>query len=401
MKARTIAAALLATAALQPAWSAIRTDRFILHGTQSVSDLRTIACEAQQVLDIVGLPRDSDSARPSIIAAANASGMRELLPQYWERRGARPLGGYWSGTYGHHIAIRADAPREERLRRLLHEIAHFATHLSHRKPPRWLDEGLSEIWESAVIEGDSIEVGRPVVRHVRALRSGRHWIPIAQLVSATEGPGDSTATRAPMFYAQSWALAHYLLFEQSRGTRLDRLPGAAGLPTDEQLRSYARGPMAPPLRIAAPPDPAGCGGQEVRPLSEVDSLMIRARALADGERPDAALPLLEAALRAEAGSTEALETLGFVHFRANRHHDAAAAFDQVIASGKGSHISYYYRALLAGPIPALSDGSGRVPEADYLRRAVCLEPRFQPARDRLRELTGREYGCAGTPAVPD
>lgn len=373
--------------AAQSAWTELRGDNFVLAGTLDAGALNPIACEVQQVLRALGLPREG-APIPSIIATTNEREMRELLPQYWERRGARPLGGYWAGLYGHHIAVRVDARPEERMRRLLHEVAHFSTHATGSEPALWLDEGISELWEHAAVEGRHIEIGRPVPRHLRDLRSDRNWIPVAEMLSAQEIP----ARNSQMFYAQSWALVHYLVLNKPDGAggRLDRLPEPADLPTDDELKSYARGRLADPLRLTLAVAPSECRDAfEVRSVPETESLLLRAKALADGERPDAALSMLTDVLRRDNDNPEALETLGFVHFVGNRHRESATAFDRAIATGQASHVAYYYRALLAGTHPALTDGSGPVPEMDYLRRAIRLNPGFRPALERLRELGGK------------
>lgn len=105
------------------------------------------------------------------------------------------------------------------------------------------------------------------------------------------------------------------------------------------------------------------------------------------------MPLINEAVRLETGHPGALETLGIVRFVQNRPREAAAAFDRVISGGRASHLGFYYRALLAAPVPELSGGLGRVPVLDYLRRAIALEPGFEPARERLQELG--EKGLAG------
>lgn len=396
--AAALAACLSTQAVAQTAWTEIRGDHFILRGGFDADRLRPIACEVQQVLRLLSLPPDADPI-PSVVAAANEAELRALLPQFWERHGARPVGGYWAGLYGHHVAVQVDAGREERLRRLLHEFAHFATRLRHKNPPRWLDEGLSEVWASIAVENARIEVGRPVARHLRMLRSGRNWIQVADLLEITAIPQEGS--RASMFYAESWALVHYLLFDKARGPLvLDRLPGPGDLPTDDELQNYARARLAAPVRISTPPAPDCDDALRSRRLSEAESLVLRAQALADGERPDAALPLLAEVLRRDAGNAAAMETLGFVHFTGNKHREAAAAFDEVIATGRASHIAYFYRAVLASPLPDLTDGSGPVPEIEYLRRAVRLNPGFQPAVARLREALGKLPVAPQRPAVP-
>lgn len=322
---------------------------------------------------------------PVVIAAAGERDMRALLPQFWERRGARPVGAYWAGAFGHHIAIRIDAPPPERLRRILHEYAHFVTHVAGTDAPKWLDEGLSELWTHAVIGSDGIALGGPVKAHLSVLRSEARWIPVHELTSVRELPAPQDRKRLESFYAGSWALAHYLVAGRAGGLRSPRELAAAVMPTDAELRGYIRARQLPAITLPAPGAAEACGahGGRVLPGSESDTLM--AMALADGGHPDAALPLLHGILEREPGNATALEVLGLAKFLGNQPVEAANAFDRVIAVGKASHVAYYYRAVLAGA-SVRPDGPADVPIADYLNRALRLNPDFQPAADRLREL---------------
>jgi tetratricopeptide (TPR) repeat protein len=204
-------------------------------------------------------------------------------------------------------------------------------------------------------------------------------------------PAPNDGAKLALFYAQSWALVHHLAVEKTGGTlRLEAIPGSADVPTNEELRQYVGGPLGKTLKMTTPPsNSGGCGdGTAARLLSEVEAFTFRAQALADGERPEAALPLLLEALRLDPDNRGTLETLGFVHFAGNRPADAAEIFDRVIASGAASHLSYFYRAVLAGPIPQRSGGSAPIPAVEYLNHALRLNPEFAPARERLKEAQG-------------
>lgn len=360
--------------------------------------LASVVCDLETAARV--LPHAStDGSALQVVAVSDARGIREWLPQFEGQR-ANPLGAYWQGVFGHHLVVRVDARPDERLRRILHEYAHYLTHLMHPDPPRWFDEGVSELWEHITIGRDAVVIGGPVPAHVRRLRSGKDWIPVRALVGADTVPAgrDSVTT---MFYAQSWALIHYLLFEQLGGqVSLDRVPTLAELPTDEVLQAYVRGPMAGAVRVGAIRGTGPCAAPgATRLLSDRDALLGRARALADGERPEAALPLVERILTEAPEDAEWLEVLGFVHFMGNRPVEAAAVFDRLIATGRGTHVAYYYRAVLAEPVPERAGGAGLVPQVEYLRKAVALSPGFTPAVERLKELIGKELGLAIHPAL--
>lgn len=332
---------------------------------------------ATHVLRRMRATSPSPTETVTVVAVEGERDLRELLPQFWERKGARPTGAYWAGPFGHHIAVRVDTGREERFRRILHEYTHFVTHLAHPNPPRWLDEGMSELWTNAVLSENAIEIGGAAKNNLKRLRSGNHWIPLAKLLAAQDLPAPDDP-KLRMFYAESWALLHYLLFAKGDGRiSLDDTASPDRLPTDESLQQYVQHFPSRTVKIPTPPPGQGACNhrEEPRALSTLDSLKFRAAALADGARPEAALPLLIDAIALDPNDTQVKEITGFVQFSINQFDAAAATLDKAIASGRASHIAYYYRAILADP-----------PAAQYLHKALDINPGFTPARERLREL---------------
>lgn len=381
-------------------WKELRDARFVLRGAIATESLTTVACDVDRAARVVRMAQRG-AEPPVVVAVDGARAIREWLPQFQEGKKANPLGAYWSGLFGHHIVVRVDTRPAERFRRILHEYAHYTTHLVHRDPPRWLDEGLSELWEHAAITPRAVEVGRPVADHVKRLRAGKGWIPLPELVAANAVPGSPAAATA-MFYAQSWALVHYLMGDGASGQiGPDPIPALGDLPTDDELRRYVAGPMAKRVTMAAAGDAAAdCRRpRPVRTMSQAESELRRAQAIADGDRSEAALPVLQGILQGDPENVDALEVLGFVHFTGNRPAASAAIFDRVIAGGKASYISFYYRAVLAGPVPDLAGGAGPVPQVEYLQKAVGLNPAFAPAAERLKQLSGKGLALALLPGL--
>jgi hypothetical protein len=373
-------------------WRELRSASFVVRSRVAPARLQSLVCDVEAVSNAFAGALDAPASPDrmlEVVAVDNDRDERELLPRFWERFGPRPSGAYWSGPLGHHLVVRVDTTRDERLKRFSHEYAHYAVHLTHRAPPRWLDEGLAELWENASITDQAVTLGGVVAEHLKTLRSASRWIPLDALTAATELPRDGRDVA--MFYAEAWALAHYFVVGPPGSGPL--LEGAAGLmpPSDEQLRRYVADGMASQRRFTTAPYKGGCGDWASRALPEVEALVFRARALADGDRPDAARPLVDRVLRLDREHQAGLETKGIIAFVGNHPSEAATIFDHLISTGKGSYLVYYYRALLAGPIPNLTDGPGRVPEIEYLRRALVLAPGFEPARERLKELGGLSW----------
>jgi tetratricopeptide (TPR) repeat protein len=384
------------------AWLEARSPHFVVVSSAGEEQTRRVALDFEGVramLSRVFADAGLDLREPVVVlAVSNERDLREVLPQFWERRGQRPVAAYWAGPHQHHIVLRVDANPRERYRRVLHEYTHLLTHVNVPDAPAWLDEGVSELWGSAVVRDDAVEVGGAPQHHLKWLRGREPWIPIEELVTMDRPPDPRDGRRLALFYAQSWALAHYLVLDHARqglelapaayiealrqyANRLETARHAFGSLSEleRSLRAYIQ--KRPFRTVRVEPGVAGdsTSGIRIRLLSEAEALTVRARFLVDGERSQAALPLLNEAARLDPYETSTLETLGYLYFRQNKPLDAARWFEKAIASGPASYLAYYYRALLDAHRAE-----------DDLRRAIDLNPRFAPAYARLADFYATE-----------
>ena len=112
---------------------------------------------------------------------------------------------------------------------LFHEAFHaFAsTYLwegsGKKEFPRWLHEGMASYFETATVEGALLVHGAPHARYVQLIREKqtmRTTMPVAKVVQG--GPEEftlvhsSNVNRPTDYYAQSWALAHYVAMRASK-----------------------------------------------------------------------------------------------------------------------------------------------------------------------------------------
>jgi hypothetical protein len=149
------------------------------------------------------------------------------------------------------IALQDD--RNERLfqeasvrlfQRLTHEAFHaylasFVYRPQEAEVPRWLNEGLAQVFEAAVFEGGELRIDRPDpgrLRRVQTLLSKGELMTPADLLKS--GPKDflvehgTDRQSSDRYYLASWAYAYYLTLER-------RL--LAGKAMDEYARSLHRG----------------------------------------------------------------------------------------------------------------------------------------------------------------
>jgi hypothetical protein len=147
----------------------------------------------------------------------------------WEREYKALLGEDGDGGLLAQINRRNAARFEElagqMFRRLYHEAFHayLENHVfpaASHEVPRWLNEGLAQIFEQGQLEADTLRIDAPDRATLEALQaelSGGQPLSLAEILSADEQAflvthGDAHASRRHYLY--SWGLAWYLAFEQ-------------------------------------------------------------------------------------------------------------------------------------------------------------------------------------------
>jgi hypothetical protein len=294
-------------------------------------------------------------------ALKDEGSLRGVAPQYWERRGVRPHAIAYAGPHTAFLAMREDIDHDVRRVALLHEYVHLLT--AHRAPdaPAWLNEGLAEFWGSVIVEDDHIVIGRAVKKHVNKL--GR-WMPIQQTLRQGRGEMDSSREQAAMFYAQSWAMVHYLLLGPGAQEPLAFMP-SANLPGDFEgtLQRYvSNGKFREVIvRVGAGPFPRRVSAK----ISDARSLAERANMLVFGVRPQAALPLAREALAFDPREPLALEVMGTYDFLHNRPESARQWLSRATDQGPSSYGTAIYLALLS---------SSAADREQYLSIALGLRP---------------------------
>ncbi|MBK9168614.1 MAG: hypothetical protein IPM24_14245 [Bryobacterales bacterium] len=137
----------------------------------------------------------------------------------------------------------------------VHEFIHLLVKHSRMQFPSWFNEGLAEVYSTYRPEGKDVVIGHVIERHMRHL-AGARWLDLDLVLNL-----DYRVTpfkdpeRKAMFYAQSWALCHMLLFDKKytakRGALMTQLAdgkpakqvfselyGASTLDMLDSLRDY-------------------------------------------------------------------------------------------------------------------------------------------------------------------
>jgi hypothetical protein len=134
--------------------------------------------------------------------------------------------------------------RERLFQRLYHEAFHayladFVYPPTRAAVPRWLNEGLAQIFETAIIEAGELRVGHADPRRLQMVRrqlAEGTFVPLAELLRSgarqfqvAHGGDRQVSDR---YYLASWALAFYLTFDR-------RVLGSSAL--DDYVAALHRG----------------------------------------------------------------------------------------------------------------------------------------------------------------
>jgi hypothetical protein len=95
---------------------------------------------------------------------------------------------------------------------IFHEYTHLLVNNTFKNAPVWFNEGLAEYYSTFKITDDrKITLGTPIGNHVYLLRDSK-MLPLRTLFEVDhKSPHYNESKKQGIFYAQSWALMHYLL----------------------------------------------------------------------------------------------------------------------------------------------------------------------------------------------
>lgn len=217
-------------------WIEVKTTNFTFFSNVGRLSTRLVAEDLEELRAVLAQLTDYDLQAPVPTLIYVFRGDRSFLPYktLYEGRPAAVSGYFIGGEDANYIAINADAPDASAL--VYHEYVHYVANNNMWYLPVWFSEGLAELYESFEVSGDTVYIGLPVLRHVAVLRHSS-LIPLEELFSVHRSSElYNEADRKGIFYAQSWALVHYLLLgDETRRQELGQYLGMVrnGVPSEE------------------------------------------------------------------------------------------------------------------------------------------------------------------------
>jgi hypothetical protein len=204
-------------------WTEVRSPHFRVITDGSGKDARTVAKEFEQMRNVFATlfrKTNIESGAPlTIIAARDEDTYRRIDPVLWKSQGDKIAGVFYRGWEKQFALIRLDTWGDTNQVVVYHEYTHSILHANARWLPTWLDEGMAEFYAYTRFERDHIYIGAPSMR--MAQLRGRILIPVATMLDVdSRSPYYHDESKVQLFYAESWAMVHYLTFGQGMGNGL-------------------------------------------------------------------------------------------------------------------------------------------------------------------------------------
>jgi tetratricopeptide (TPR) repeat protein len=391
-------------------WINLRTKNFNVVSNADEGATRQLASNLEQFRYVFSQLFNIKGIAPvpvTVIVFRSDGAFKPFKPLY-NGKPSNIAGYFQRGEDENIIALNIAGNEQRPMSVIYHEYTHLLTSYTARPWPIWLLEGLAELYSSFEVDKNKVTLGAPVSSHVYLLRE-RKFVPLQTLFQVDhKSPIYNERDKQGVFYAESWALAHYLMFgdksvRQPQLVEFVRLFNsgvdsnkafAEAFKTDyatmeKALRRYIGNDTYSGMNYFLKSMETQAE-MTVQPLEEAEVQFYLGDLLLHTDRVDEAVAYFDQARTLDSNLARPYEGLGFVAMRHSNYEQARENFKNAIARNSQNHLVHYYyaEALMRD---AVAGGSGVKPEAGQaiigeLKKAIKLMPGFANSYHLLAEV---------------
>lgn len=397
-----LAVASLAPVSAKDTWTSVRSKNFLLLGNASEKEIRKVGTRLEQFREVVSrlfTNMNVNSPVPTtVIVFKNDQSYRPFKPN------ANTAGYFQPGQDVNYITLNlaSDVASPDPFALIFHEYTHLLVENSSGSVPTWFNEGIAEYYSTFSITDDQkVVMGRPIASHVYLLRDSK-MLPLRTLFQVDhKSPHYNERDKQSIFYAQSWALLHYLVLGK-KGDGMKALGKfvelvSANVPMEQafqqafnssfetmekELRSYIQRDSYPIISGSFNNKVSYDKEMQTAPLTEAEAQAYLGDLLLHSQRADCET-YIKKALALDPNLPMANASMGMLLVRQGKAAEARVSLEKAVAANSQNYLIHYYYAF------ALSrEGNrdmltvmGYAPEIvtkmrSELKRAIELRPDF-------------------------
>jgi tetratricopeptide (TPR) repeat protein len=410
-----VAAGSAANAASPTGWAEARSTHFIVVTDANEEEALRLAShfERMRLVFRALLPTpDADSGPPmTVLAMKDKRGMRAMEPMAYLAGNQMDLAGFFlRAPDRNYILMRLDAQQEYAYSTVYHEYTHYMLRKADTWLPLWLNEGLAQFYENTDIDDKTAWLGETNTEALNLLKRN-NLLPIATLLRVNaQSPYYHNEDESSIFYAESWALTHYLIVsDRIQGTHRmhdytrmleqgeDSVTAAGHAFGDlsmlqARLNDYIMQRKFMYFMMPARLD-AKSASIEVRAIAPADADALRADLMMHTGRTSEAKALDDEVLKIQPENALAHETMGALRHRAGDLAGAAKWYGEAVALNPQSYVAQFYYAVAMLRTKSTGDAASNDDATieTGLRATMRLNPEFAPAYDALAILYAMQH----------
>jgi predicted Zn-dependent protease len=345
-------------------WTSVRSKNFLLIGNASEKDIRQVGVRLEQFREVFSrlfTTLNVNSPVPTtVIVFKNEDSYRPFKPN------ANTAGYFQSGNDVNYITLKLVKELnsdQDPFTVIFHEYTHLLVRNTSGSVPIWFNEGLAEYYSTFSITDDQkVVMGRPIASHVYLLRE-KNILPLRALFQVNqESAYYNERDKQSIFYAESWALMHYLILGNNgqRATQLDKFREllSANLPMEQafqqafamsfesmekELRAYIQRDRYPIISGSFKDKVGYDTAMQSAPLTEAEAQAYLGDLLLHNNHTESET-YLQKALALNPDLAMAHASLGMLRVRQGRAEEARKSLERAVAASSQNYLIHYYYA---------------------------------------------------------
>jgi tetratricopeptide (TPR) repeat protein len=388
-------------------WTSIQSKNFFLVGNANEKEIKQVAVRLEQFREVFThlFPKVkfTTPVPTTVVVFKSDSSFKPFKP------GPNIAGYFQPGQDVNYISLTTELQGTQNpFTVIFHEYIHLLVNNTMSNAPVWFNEGLAEYYSTFTISDDQkIVLGNPIGNHVFLLRQNK-MLPLRTLFQVDhKSPHYNERNKQSIFYAQSWALTHYLIVgkagrAEQLGVFIDKI--SSNVPMEQafqdafqmsietmekELREYVRQDRYNILRGHFERKLETDNSLQTGALSEADAQAYLGDLLLHSNRKDCET-YLQKALALDPNSSMANAAMGMAKVRDGKPDEALAHLERAVTANSQNYLVHYYYALA---LSKLNDSgsqpvNGFAPETSArirqeLLKAIELRPDFPPSYNLL------------------